>query len=89
MNSIVHLKTSDNSALHQEWYSYDPANNLTYKLVNSVGTNYTYDFIGQLKTETKVGGGMNNTYNYDSNGNRTSRISATGTDIYQIGRAHV
>ena len=82
VNSIVHLKTSDNSALHQEWYSYDPANNLTYKLVNSVGTNYTYDFIDQLKTETKVGGGMNNTYNYDSNGNRTSRVSATGTDTY-------
>ncbi|MEI7987204.1 MAG: RHS repeat-associated core domain-containing protein, partial [Armatimonadota bacterium] len=82
VNSIVHKKSSDNSVLHQEWYSYDYANNLVYKLVNSVGTTYTYDEIDQLKTENQVGGGLSNTYNYDHNGNRTNRISATGTDTY-------
>jgi RHS repeat-associated protein len=53
---------------------------LTQKIVNSVGTSYTYDEIDQLKTEN--GGGLANTYNYDHNGNRSSRISSTGTDTY-------
>ena len=80
MNSIVHSKTSNNAVLHQESYNYDPANNLDWKLVNSVLTSYTYDEIDQLKTEN--GGGIANFYNYDANGNRTSKNSNTDFESY-------
>ena len=80
VNSIVHTRKGDNYAIHQESYSYDAADNLTYKLVNSVATNYSYDEIDQLKTET--GSNIYNIYSYDHNGNRLSRVSAAGTDTY-------
>jgi len=64
----------------QETYNYDLANNLGSKMVNSVLTSYTYDFIDQLKTESSSS--LSNTYNYDNNGNRINRISNAGTDIY-------
>ena len=80
LNSIVHARTSDNYALHQETYNYDYANNLMSKVVNSVATNYTYDEIDQLKTEN--GGGIANFYNYDANGNRTSKNSNTDFETY-------
>ena len=80
VNSIVHSKTVGGQTLHQESYNYDPANNLNWKLVNSVLTSYTYDSIDQLKTENSSS--LSNTYNYDNNGNRTSRISNAGTDTY-------
>ncbi len=57
--------------MHQEWYSFDAANNLQTKIVNSAATGYTYDGIDQLLTEN--GGGVANTYTYDANGNRTSK----------------
>ena len=80
LNSIVHARTSDNYALHQETYNYDYANNLMSKVVNSVLTSYTYDEIDQLKTEN--GGGIANFYNYDANGNRTSKNSNTDFETY-------
>ena len=48
--------------------------------MNSLLTSYTYDEIDQLKTENSST--LSNTYNYDNNGNRTSRISNAGTDTY-------
>ena len=78
MNSIVHLTSSNNAVLHQEWYSYDAASNLQTKIVNSASTSYTYDEIDQLKSEIAAGGGVHNLYAYDANGNRTSKQSAIG-----------
>ncbi len=80
VNSIVHSRNSDNGVLHQEWYSYDAANNLQTKIVNSAATSYTYDNIDQLLTE--IGGGINDTYAYDAKGNRTSKISSGVTELY-------
>ena len=78
VNSIVHSNASTNAVLHQEWYSFDPANNLQTKIVNSAATTYTYDEIDQLKSEVAAGGGVNNLYAYDANGNRTSKQSTVG-----------
>ena len=80
VNSIAHYNSTSNAVLHQESYNFNPANNLNWKLVNSVLTSYTYDFIDQLKTENSSS--LSNTYNYDNNGNRTNRISNAGTDTY-------
>ena len=77
LNDIAHANSS--GTFHQEHYTYDYANNLTTKIVNSVATSYTYDSIDQLLTEN--GGGLANTYGYDANGNRTSKISTAGTEI--------
>ena len=80
ISTLNHVNTGTSQTFHSETYNYNLDSSLQNKIVNSALTSYTYDEIGQLKTEN--GGGLNNTYNYDANGNRTSKQYGGNVDTY-------
>jgi len=73
--SIQH-KRSDESSILSLAYSYDPRNNITQKVIDSVPTNYTYDYKDQL-TGVQVGATTTEQYTYDPVGNRLSSLEAS------------
>ncbi len=77
--AITHKKP-DNSVISSETYDYANNNNLTSKTVDSVVTNYTYDAIDQLLTESRTG--YSCSYTYDANGNRLSKTLNNVTESY-------
>lgn len=67
---------------------YDPNGNITSRTTSLGTTDYTYDALDRLKTE--FGPGVDQTFNYDGNGNRQSdsnniyTIAPNGNRIQQI-----
>ncbi len=79
VNSVVHRK-SDSTVISSEAYQYDANGNLSFKIVDGVRTDYTYDSIDQLVGEASPGRTVS--YTYDGNGNRLSRIINGSTETY-------
>jgi RHS repeat-associated protein len=79
LNSIIHRK-SNGAIISSETYQYDAGGNLTYKIVDSVRTDYGYDAIDQLVSEVSPGRSVQ--YTYDANGNRLTRTVNGSVETY-------
>ena len=82
--SVTHKK-SDGTVISSETYVLDGAGNMTSKTVDGTETDYTYDHINQLLTESRTG--YSATYTYDANSNRTSKTLNGVTDTYNVDNA--
>ena len=61
-------------------YTYDAGNNRLSKIFNGSATGtYSYNYVNQL---TLVSGTENETFTYDADGNRKTRVLGSGTDTY-------
>jgi RHS repeat-associated protein len=75
------LKKSNNDVLSSHQYVYDAVSNIVQRTSNGVTTEFEYDLIDQLLTETKQG--YSAEYTYDANGNRLTRTVNNVTEDYE------
>jgi YD repeat-containing protein len=72
----------NSTGIYSSSFVYDKLGRMTEKAETVSGEahtyNYDYDLLGQLK-EVKKDGTVTSTYNYDSNGNRLSLVTESGT----------
>jgi YD repeat-containing protein len=76
-------KSSGGSTLASYSYGYDPAGNLTSKVVGGITTNFIYNAANEL---TSAIGGLTRTYTYDGNGDRTSSSDGTSITVNTAGQ---
>jgi RHS repeat-associated protein len=67
---------TENAVTTTTTYAYDSVSNRVSKNVGGAVTNYTYNNLNQLTSETGI------TYQYDLNGNRTKKIDGARTTTY-------
>jgi YD repeat-containing protein len=84
----VTVKTSGNAVVEWQKMQYDTEGNMEWRRHGTssssyLQTNYTYDKINQILTETRGTSGTSDyfygSYSYDANGNRESKVTQTGT----------
>jgi YD repeat-containing protein len=84
----VTVKTSGNAVVEWQKMEYDTEGNMSWRRHGTssssyLQTNYTYDKINQIPTETRGTSGTSDyfygSYSYDANGNRTLKVTQTGT----------
>ena len=75
-------KNSDGEILSSYSYEYYVSSNQKCKTENGAITNYVYDDLGRLTSESEADG-VTLSYTYDSAGNR-SKLTATGTESYVV-----
>lgn len=73
-------KSSDNTTVSTETYTYNLASQIVSRTKDGVITNYSYDSTGQLTGESRVGYVC--TYTYDENGNRSTKTVNGVTEVY-------
>jgi len=79
MTSVT-LKNSSIATVRTNGYTFDNASQVATTTLDSVTTNYGYDDIGQLTSESRSG--YSGSYTYDANGNRVTRTVGGVTEDY-------